>query len=193
MFTCPPCSSKTLPKEYRAVAQQLFPQNGFPAGNGPELETASAFAALLGVGAEYRKLFDAQTSELALKKSLVCFQNNLDLLIQKTWVEKADEERKGKLLDEVPSLVAAIEYHDYPRALEEFAAILEGLAYLFFGTQSQKDDFAEYVLRIDEQLGLFWWYGGQLKAACGASWVQQAQPRSLQALLFLGICYLTNF
>ena len=120
------------------------------------------------------------------------FQNNLDLLIQKTWVEKSDEERKEKLLDEIPPLIAFIEKGDYSQALEAFGAILEELAYLFFGVQSQKDDFAEYALRIDAQMGLFWWYGGQINGARGTAWIKNADKNVLRALLLLGICYLTN-
>ena len=193
MFRCPPCSSKALPKEYRVVAEGLFPAGGFAEGKGPSVESTGAFADVLGIGEDYRQLWDTHKSGQPVQEFLDRFQNNLDLLIQKTWVEKADETRKEKLLDEVPPLVALIEKGDYSQALEEFGAILEELAYLFFGTQSQKDDFAEYVLRIDTEMGLFWWYGGQINGARGAPWVKSADKSTLQALLLLGICYLTNF
>ena len=193
MFRCPPCTSKALPREYRIVAERLFPAGGFSEGKGPSVEAAGAFADILGIGDDYRQLWDVHKSGEAVEEFLDHFQNNLDLLIQKTWVEKADEARKEKLLDEVPPLVVLIEKGDYPQALEEFGAILEELAYLFFGTQSQKDDFAEYVLRIDTEMGLFWWYGGQINSARGAPWVKSVDKNVLQALLLLGICYLTNF
>ena len=128
-----------------------------------------------------------------MRNFLEHFQNNLDLLIQKTWVEKADEARKEDLQDQVPPFIAFIESGDYAKALEEFGAILEELAYLFFSTQSQKDDFAEYVLRIDTQMGLFWWYGGQINGVKGAPWVKSVDRNVIYALLLLGICYLTNF
>ena len=96
-------------------------------------------------------------------------------------------------MDTVPHFITLVEKDDLPRALEEFGAILEELAYLLFGAQSQKDDFAEYALRIDSQMGLFWWYGGQINGARGALWVNNTEKRVLEALLLLGICYLTNF
>jgi hypothetical protein len=91
-----------------------------------------------------------------------------------------------------------IEREDYSAALMEFSAILDELAYLFFGAQSSKDDFTEYTLRIDTQIGLFWWYGGQI----GCLYSQEKGTRLggsdleqdiFRALLMIGICYLTNF
>jgi len=193
MFTCPPCTSKALPVEYRATAEALFPPEGTVDGKGPGLEAVTAFADILGIGENYRRLWNVYQSNKVPLDFLDHFQNNLDLLIQKTWVEKADEARKEDLQDKVPPFIALIEKGDYPEALEEFGAILEELAYLFFGAQSQKDDFAEYALRIDPQMGLFWWYGGQINGARGTPWVKSVDRNILYALLLLGICYLTDF
>jgi len=188
MFSCPPCTSKALPREFRSTAEALFPQKGFPEGKGPSIKSMKAFANLLGIGEDYSRL---QESGQAGEKLLNRFQNNLDLLIQKTWVEKADEGRKEKLLDSVPPFITLIEEKNYPRALKEFGAILQELAYLFFGVQSQKDDFSEYALRIDPQMGLFWWYGGQINVE--RSWFNNVDDSLIHDLLLLGICYLTNF
>ena len=152
-----------------------------------------AFANALGIGEDYKKLWNIHKTGQAAGNFLYRFQNNLDLLIQKTWVEKSDESRKEELQDQVLPFIALIENGDYQKALEEFGAVLEELAYLFFSTQSQKEDFAEYVLRIDTQMGLFWWYGGQINSAKGAAWVKSVDRNVLYALLLLGICYLTNF
>jgi hypothetical protein len=122
-----------------------------------------------------------------MRRFLGHFQNNLDLLIQKTWVERADEIRKEKLLDRIPGFIAKIEGRD-EKALGEFGAILAELAYLFFGAQSAKDDFTEYTFRIDTQMGLFWWYGGHLGCLTASPGFE-----SLWAVLLIGICYLTNF
>ena len=193
MFICPPCSSKFIPKEYRGTAERLFPPKGFQEGKGPSAEAAVAFANILGIGEDYKRLWNAYKLGKVELEFLNHFQNNLDLLIQKTWVEKADEDRKEDLQDKVPPFISLIEKGEYPEALEEFGAILEELAYLFFGAQSQTDDFAEYALRIDPQIGLFWWYGGQLSGARGTSWVKNVDRGVLYALLLVGICYLTDF
>jgi hypothetical protein len=189
MFTCPPCTSKALPDEYRAIAEKLFSPAGFENGKGPSLEAAAAFAGVLSIGEDFKKLWDAHSSGRAMREFLEHFQNNLDLLIQKTWVEKAEEERKEALQDKIPPFITLIEEEAYPEALKEFGAILEELAYLFFGEQSQKDDFAEYALRVDPQLGLFWWYAGQISG----DRMINADENALFALLLLGICYLTDF
>ena len=188
MFSGPSCTSKALPREFRSTAEALFPAKGFTDGKEPSLKTMKTFANLLGIGEDYGRL---QESGQAGLKLLNNFQNNLDLLIQKTWVEKADEARKERLQDKIPSFITLIESKNYSEALKEFGAILQELAYLFFGAQSQKEDFSEYALRIDPQMGLFWWYGGQINTE--RSWINDADDSLIYGLLLIGICYLTNF
>ena len=188
MFSCPPCASKALPKEFRIAAEGLFPAKGFVDGKEPSLRAIKMFANNLGIGEDYGR---HQESGHAEAKLLSNFQNNLDLLIQKTWVEKGDETRKEKLQDKIPPFITLIEKQNYREAIKEFGSILHELAYLFFGAQSQKDDFSDYVLRIDPQMGLFWWYGGQINLE--QSWVNDADDVLIYGILLLGICYLTNF
>ena len=189
MFACPACAA--FPEEFRSDAEKLFPSAGFPEGKGPSRDAIESFANTLGIADDYGKLWNARHSKPALGEFLSHFQNNLDLLIQKTWVEKADEIRKEELLDQVRPFITLIEKGYYPEALNEFGAILEELAYLLFGDQSQKNDFADYVLRIDPRMGLFWWYGGQINRE--SSRVKNMEHDVLFALLLLGICYLTDF
>jgi hypothetical protein len=184
MYVCPSHCINAIPAEYRSKAEALFP----PKKSSPDIKAAAEFAEILGIGTDYRYILSPDRSEKDIQHLLGHFQNNLDLLIQKTWVEKADEQRKEKLLDRLPGFIAGIEAGDYHRALTDFGRILEELAYLFFGVQSHKEDFTEYTLRIDTQMGLFWWYGGQL----GGLEVSQ-DVEYLRAVLMIGICYLTNF
>jgi len=187
MLNCS-CTSKIFPAEYRTTAEALF-----PGGGALKKETALAYAGLLGIDAVFKRVLEGPQKET--ERFLISFQNNLDLLIQKTWVEKADEARKEKLQDRIPGFIAGIIEGNYQKALGEFGAILEELAYLFFGAQSHKDDFTEYTFRIDIQIGLFWWYGGQIARLKSAAESQAPAPdaESLWAVLLLGICYLTNF
>ncbi|MDR2663112.1 MAG: hypothetical protein LBC31_08965, partial [Treponema sp.] len=99
MLCCPSCPAKSVPEEYRKAAEALFPAK-MPAAGNPGA-AAPGFADVLGVGADYRKLDAGWGNPAELKKFLLSFQNNLDLLIQKTWVEKADEDRKEKLQNRV--------------------------------------------------------------------------------------------
>jgi hypothetical protein len=129
-----------------------------------------------------------------MKTFLEHFQNNLDLLIQKTWVEKSDERRKEKLQDETPILMITIVKGDFRKAIEKFNVIIQELAYLFFVFFFEKDDFTEYTFRIDAQMGLFWWYGGKLGLLKEfSSEKKDRDDKVLWAILLLGLCYLTNF
>jgi hypothetical protein len=190
MYHCPPCINLAIPGEYRKIAECLFPLGGVPPERGPDPKAAADFAEALGIGADYRRLLASDKTAAEMRSFLCHFQNNLDLLIQKTWVEKADETRKEQLQDEIPEFMAIIEQGNFQRALEEFGGILEELAWLFFGAQSTKDDFSEYTFRIDTQMGLFWWYGGKLACLKG---LEAPDTDALWAVLLIGICYLTNF
>ncbi|MCL1836021.1 MAG: hypothetical protein FWG46_00575 [Treponema sp.] len=197
MFHCV-CKNLAVLGEYRAIAEALFPQGDISSGsasrgNGPDYGITAGFAEALGIGADYRRLLDDTKNNARMKEFLGHFQNNLDLLIQKTWVEKADEERKERLQDDVPPFMTFIMEENFPRALDAFGAILEELAYLFFGSQSTRDDFTEYTLRIDTQMGLFWWYGSQLGKLKKTGEDMDADDEFLWAVLLIGICYLTNF
>ena len=178
MFTSPIAASSILPKEFRKIAEELFPLAGPHNGKGPTLEASAAFANDLGIVEDYKRLQNIRNSENDMRDFLGRFENNLDLLIQKTWVEKADEDRKNALLDKVPLFIILIEKRDYPEALREFGLILKELAYLFFGNQSQKEDFTEYTFRIDIQMGLFWWYGNMLASPEGLRWAKSEIGRA---------------
>jgi hypothetical protein len=194
MINCPSCANNAIPKEYRQTAENLFPPEGYSPGKGPSSDAAITLSDILGIGPDYRNLLTTESlaGSRDLSSFLRHFQNNLDLLIQKTWVEKADEIRKEKLSNRIPAFIADIEQENYPKALGEFGAVLEELAYLFFGAQSHKDDFTEYALRIDTQMGLFWWYGGQIGKFLSPV-PSGVDKGSLRAVLLIGICYLTDF
>jgi hypothetical protein len=194
MHSCPFHANQFLPGEYRKIAEELFPPGGFPPGKGPDKAAARTFAEILGIGADYKRLLSVNKTGEEMYRFLAHFQNNLELLIQKTWIEKADEDRKVKLETRLPPLIREIGEGNFQRALHDFGTILEELAYLFFGAQSTREDFIEYALRIDIQMGLFWWYGGRLECLTSKDREETAAgSESLWAVLLLGICYLTNF
>jgi len=184
----------SLPGDYRKAAERLFPKDGFIKGQKPDLKAAGEFAKVLGIGVEYQRLFALDKNSGELRTFLDHFQNNLDLLIKKTWVEDSEETRKGKLHDDIPLFMASIEQMDFLLCIEKFSIILDELAYLFFGFQSEREDFTEYTFRIDAQMGLFWWYGGKLELMneLNASDIER-NDKVLWAILLIGLCYLTNF
>jgi hypothetical protein len=203
MYSSSPESYETIPPEYRKIAEDLFPLALKAVTEGPTVKAAENFAQILGIGADYGRLLNTPRSDKELERFLGHFQNNLDLLIQKTWIDKADETRKEKLQDRIPGFIVEIEKEDYRKALKEFSAILGELLHLLFGPQSNRDDFGEYAFRIDVQVGLLWWYGRQIgrfkplsngnQGNGGKAAVNDPCKDGLWAVLLLGICYLTNF
>jgi len=182
-----------LPGEYRKSAERLFPENGYSKGQSPDLKSAAAFAKSLGIDADYQRLLALDKNSEELLIFMEHFQNNLDLLIQKTWMEKSEERRKEHLQDKIPVFMELIKNGDLFRAIDEFALILEELAFLFFGAQSSKNDFTEYTFRIDAQMGLFWWYGSRLNKLKELDGKISRDDKILWIILLLGLCYLTNF
>jgi len=183
-----------MPGEYRKTAERLFPKDGFSRGQKPEIKSINEFAKALGIGVDYQRVSAFEKNSPQMLIFLDHFQNNLDLLIQKTWVDKSEETRKEKLQDKIPHFMAEIGRGDLAKSVEEFASILEELAYLFFGVQSEQDDFTEYTFRIDAQMGLFWWYGGKLPMLKDMKDKNgEKDDKVLWAVLLLGLCYLTNF
>ncbi|MCL2185300.1 MAG: hypothetical protein FWB86_05520 [Treponema sp.] len=193
MYRGQPSKPFTLPSEYRKAADRLFPKDGIFKSLTPDLKASAEFAKTLGIGIEYQRLLSLEKQSGELHKFLSNFQNNLDLLIKKTWVEKSDENRKNNLQDGVPTLMDTIESaakngRNFAKAIEDFSTILDELAYLLFGAQSEKEDFTEYTFRIDAQMGLFWWYGSKLYL-----YKELKDEKIAWAVLLLGLCYLTNF
>jgi len=187
-------ANHSIPGEYRRAAERLFIKEGFSKGHKPDVKAACEFAKSLGIGIEYQRILALEKNSGELRTFLDQFQNNLALLIKKTWVEKSDEDRKGKLQDEIPLFMSTVEQTDYIKAIDEFSEILDELAYLFFGAQSEKEDFAEYTFRIDVQMGLFWWYGSRLELLKDIKTQNiDSNDKVLWAILLLGLCYLTNF
>ena len=193
MLNNPELAKKAIPREYRNTAMGLFPEGGYSKGNEPSINQILSFGKILGLGKDNKRFLTILESKAELDKLLHSFQNNLDLLIQKTWVDKTDESRKENLLDRLPVFISIIQEEKYSQALEEFGLILEEVAWLFFGAQSQKEDFTEYTFRIDNEIGLFWWYGNQLCCDQVKEWIKRMNNNINKAILLLGILYLTNF
>jgi len=191
MQSCCETDNKVIPREFRNAAAHLFSPEKTPLKTA--INNAKTFARALGINSDYSRCVETYKEGKDLQDLLISFQNNVELLIQKTWVEKADEIKKDELQGRLAEFTEKIINENYRQALEEFGIILEDLAFLFFGSQSEKSDFTEYTFRIDLQAGLFWWYGSFLCSTPGLEWAKAADKSILLAVLLLGICYLTNF
>jgi hypothetical protein len=193
---------KKIPAEYHKVVDNLFSESVWASGKPPAAKAIDSFAGILGIAANYtrlkRSIMQEAKKPLSVKNSgdayggglrlfLSRFQENFDLMIAKTWVEKDDEERKERLQWKIPNFVKQIEKGDYNGALTEFSGIIHELSYLLFGEQSKKDDFLDYTFRIDPPMGLFFWYGLHLDIFFGQ------KSEIVRDILLLGMCYLTDF
>ncbi len=175
---------EAIPTEYRDLVELYLNQSGMQNGS----DVMKRFAQALGVSKDFQVILSNEGGDRALRRLLGHFRNNVELLIQKTWVEKSDESYKERLLDRIPSFVKDMEEGNNEKALKTFISILDELAYLLFGPQSKKTDFIEYAFRFDPQMGLFWWYAQNLS-------VMQSsfdKDSTYQALI-LGVCFLTAF
>lgn len=183
-----PVIDTVIPAEYLRVTERLFPSPGAGSETIPSSDAIEEFARTLGVGSEYGSLQQGLDMDHATRRMLGHFRNNVELLVQKTWVEKADEALKEKVLDRLPYFIEEMEARQFDRALKTFILILQELAYLLFGAQSRKADFIEYVLRIDPIIGLFWWYAINLSSLTGLGDVPV-----LRSAILLGVCFLASF
>lgn len=86
------------------------------------------------------------------------FQKNIELLVQKTWVEKSDETLKEDMMMRISALCANLEKHQYQAALADFLPVLKDVVFLLFGTLAKHDNFLDYAVRIDPDFGFFWFY-----------------------------------
>ena len=109
------------------------------------------------------------------------------MLIQKTWVEKSDEELKAQVLYQLEEFSSSINSKSYIESYNSFFTILDNVVYLMFGVQSKSKDFDEYALRIDPEFGIFWWYITELPH--NSDWSQE----KVRLALLLGMYFLANY
>lgn len=142
-------------------------------------------AAFSGSDSEFKQIADSSTD--AEKKLISSFNNNLVLLIQKTWVEKSDEDLKARVLYNLQELTNFLSKKSYTETYPLFLEIVETVVYLMFGTQTKAKDFDEYALRIDPEFGIFWWYMKALPKE------QDWSTDKTRIALLLGMYFLANY
>ncbi len=125
--------------------------------------------------------------EEAEKKLVASFQNNLLLLIQKTWVEKSDEVLKAEVLTQLEEFCSKLSAKKYTEIYQSFFEILNKVVYLMFGSQTKNKDFEDYALRIDPEFGIFWWYIKSLPEK--TSWTDLKN----RTIILLGMYFLANY
>ncbi|MBO5136997.1 MAG: hypothetical protein J6B81_00675 [Spirochaetaceae bacterium] len=177
--------SQFVEEEILQAFDILFAEDGtLPATNVIESVAKTLCAAL---PAETFSSVIESTEVLAEKKLTLSFNNNLKLLVEKTWVEPADATVKEQVLYRLEKLCTKLEERDYNGCYIDFISVLTDVVYLMFGSQAKKEDFPEYALRIDPEFGIFWWYVQSLPQKV----IWPAEKNRL--VMLLGMYFLANY
>ncbi|MGL4982011.1 MAG: hypothetical protein ACRC4W_04005 [Treponemataceae bacterium] len=152
-------------------------------------KTSAAIADAFGHLDTFKKLVDNVSSNIDTgeAKQLLSFYNNLNLLIQKTWVEKHDEALKEQLHVYLDIYKDEFEHHNYKASYDIFLKMLKNVVFLMFGSQSSHDDFLDYALRIDPSFGIFWWYFQKLPET--HDWTTE----KTRIILLLSMIFIANY
>ena len=143
---------------------------------------------LTGSGEPFRSIATPAKDDTSSEEKLIAsFHNNLVLLIQKTWVEKSDEELKAQVLYQLEEFSKQLESKAYSASYKLFLGIVSDVVYLMFGSMTRTKDFEDYALRIDPEFGIFWWYIKALPQ--DATWSEE----KTRIAILLGMYFLANY
>lgn len=148
---------------------------------------ASAMCVVKQFGASnsFQGILEATEKGEAELKLIHSFHNNLQLLVQKTWVEKSDETLKEQVLARLESICNTLKSDGYC-SYRDFVSLLHDVVYLMFGPQARNPEFLEYALRIDPGFGIFWWYLQSLPK-------EEPSTEKIRIFLLLGMVFLANY
>ena len=147
---------------------------------------AVTIAGAFNVGDSFKKIVNPALD--GEEKLIYSFHKNLVLLIQKTWVEKSDEDLKAQVLYHLDEFIKYLNVKSYKEAYPLFFSIVDDVVYLMFGAQTKSKCFYDYALRIDPEFGVFWWYLKSLSRT-GDDWSES----KMRAATLLGMFFLANY
>jgi hypothetical protein len=152
--------------------------------------SAEALADLLGIPGEFARYLNAAKGRASgIHVLRTSFQNNIELLIKKTWVEKSDEIIKDRLGKDIGDFIAMGVDGEWTSALPAFVRVCRQMFFLLFGEQSRKPDFHEYAVRIEPKLGLFFWYIAELEKQDPA----RLREELIEDELLVGMYFIASF
>lgn len=178
-----------MPDVVRKAVVEVLPKFISTSSDSVALSSAVSLALAFGDCGEFKAIVTGKdmVRDAAEKKLVNGFQKNIELLVQKTWVEKADESLKEEMLFRINTLCKNLSRYDYHTSLSEFLPVLRDVVYLLFGSLVKSDTFLEYAVRVDPDFGFFWYYINSLPPH------QQWSEEKCRAAVLLGICFLANF
>ena len=178
-----------MPDVVRKAVSEALPRFIAAADDSVLADSAVQLAAAFGDQGDFHAIVALKNSsrDEAERKLVHSFQRNLELLVQKTWVEKADESMKEEMLFRINTLCGNLSRYDYHTSLSEFLPVLQDVVFLLFGSLSKHDNFLEYAVRIDPDFGFFWFYITTLPSH--KDWSEE----KCRLAVLLGIYFLANF
>lgn len=152
-------------------------------------EYASALADIIGTPGDFHTYVRGNSGDLASrhKHLMEIFKDNVRLLVDKTWVDKHDDKRKARTIQELEALATAFLGGDYQGGLKRFTSVADSVAILLFGEAPSDDGFMDYVFRIDPRLGVFYWYISCLREQA------KVEPELARLELLVGLYSLSSF
>ena len=99
----------------------------------------------------------------------------------------SDEALKEQVFARLETLCKEIQKNAYASSYTTFITILHDVVYLMFGSQTKKEGFDEYALRIDPGFGVFWWYLESLPSEI--DWSNE----KARVVMLPGIFFLANY
>ncbi len=124
------------------------------------------------------------------KKLIESFKKNVNLLVQKTWVEKDDEEFKEETLYRIQKLCDKLisgSDKSFTASFSECFSILYDVVVLLFGDMVRENSFLDYAFRIDPDFGFFWYYIERI------SKIQNFSEDKARCSILLAMFFLANF
>lgn len=153
-------------------------------------ENCRILATQFGCGVSFSKLISGDEIDEAEKHQVESFCKNLALLIQKTWAEDDDEVLKQQASQQLKLFEADFLRGQYKKSYGNFFKLVRTVMLLMFGHQSTKDDFSDYLSRIDPELGSFWWFFSSLPNVGDEKSFDEQKIRSL---LLVAMTFLANY
>ena len=150
-------------------------------------EEAMVIAEQFGADSSFKNVLEASEVTAAERKLISSFNSNVNLLVQKTWVEKDDEALKEQVLFKLDGLCKEFENDNYGVSYAGLVQLLRDVVYLMFGTQTNSGEFLEYAFRIDPGFGIFWWYVESLPTE------RPAAEAVAKTYLLLSMIFLSNY
>ncbi len=158
----------------------------FVDAGGDERETlAIKLADALGNPGEFGVYLRGNAEERLIRSFhlMRVFRENMELLIDKTWVDHSEEKPKERLHEDLESLIADWRKNSVQSAFLRFVSIARSVPALLFGPTGRSPEFLEYAFRIDPKFGLFFLIVGELERQTRS----ESEPSDRAGLLHLEI------